>query len=682
MNFDKRLEMPKKAVILLILLPAFVPSFAQDESEIARFETLLTGTGQASIEELLPAATMRLEQAREIGDSRKEARAMKELGLIHLAGLHDCEKAMDFLIRSLAIEDSLAMDSEKLLTLVAIAKVFEIVGDYYKSAQFLQQALGLNQDNRDINSVALILNNLGNVNAAAGKIEEAFANYKRVLSYRDDIDKRFEAEALYNLGQLYTLQGDYPRALDNHKRALAITRSEKDRYREARSLDDIGEVYELMDNDDKSLANHLVALDIRRQLQDKTGLAESYNHIARFYQRKNDSERAIANGLLALENGREAQAQEEIFKSYELLSQSYKEKADFRNALSYKELSLAIREFIQNEKQERQVLETQNRYVLGKKEAEIENLEAVRVDRERELAAHKKFSTILFLLVVLGFIIATLIFVLYLVKRRSNRILSVARDEVQRQNVKLQELNQTKDKFFSIISHDLKGPLNSLTSFSHLLIEHTENLSKEEIQMLARDLDKSVRNLFALLENLLEWSRAQTGAIDFTPEEFDLGELLDANRNLLESQASNKNIDIILEPLPECRVRLHKQSINTVVRNLISNAIKFSRENGIIRIGIGVSTEGVEVSVSDNGVGMTPEVIAKLFRLDQKHSTKGTANEKGTGLGLILCREFIEKNGGTIRVESELEKGSSFIFSFPRHVLGSPEKRIAESAAP
>lgn len=681
MNFGKRIKMPQKAVILLVLLPAFIPSLAQDESDIARFEMLLNGNGRSPIEEQLPAATMRLEQAREIGDSRDEARAMKVLGLIHLSGLHDCEKAMDFFIRSLAIEDSLALDSERLLTLVAIAKVFEIVGDYYKSAQFLQQALELNQDERDINSVALILNNLGKVNAAGGKVDEAFANFKRVLGYRDDIDKRFEAEALYNLGQLYTLQGRYPSALENHKQALAITRAEKDRYREARSLDDIGEVYELMQNDEKSLANHLVALEIRQELQDKQGIAESYNHIGRFYFRQRDPGRAIANGLLALENGREAQAQEEMFKSYELLSQSYKEMEDFRNALMYKELSLAIREFIQNEKQERQVLETQNRYVLGRKEAEIENLEAVRADRERQLAAHKRFSNILFLLVALGFVIAMLIFVLYLVKRRSNRILRAARDEVQHQNVKLHELNQTKDKFFSIISHDLKGPLNSLTSFSHLLIEHTENLSKEEIQMLARDLDKSVRNLFALLENLLEWSRAQTGAIDFTPEEFDLKELLETNKTLLESQARNKRISIMLEPSEQCRVRLHKQSINTVVRNLLSNAIKFSREGGMIRLAINVRDEGVHVSVTDDGVGMTREVIDKLFRLDQKHSTKGTANEKGTGLGLILCREFIEKNGGKITVQSEAGKGSAFTFSFPRRAFGRPEKKVVESTA-
>src|SRR5690606_22843834 len=139
----------------------------------------------------------------------------------------------------------------------------------------------------------------------------------------------------------------------------------------------------------------------------------------------------------------------------------------------------------------------------------------------------------LFLLIALVAVIALLVLYLYLVKRRSNRILEVARQEVQQQNVRLQELNHTKDKFFSIISHDLKGPLNSLTSFSHLLIEHTDSMSREEIQLLAGDLDKSVKNLYTLLENLLEWSRSQTGNIDFSGEVFDLTELAKSNKTLL-----------------------------------------------------------------------------------------------------------------------------------------------------
>lgn len=628
----------------------------------------------------LSEANLRLEQAREIGDVKQEAKAMRALGLIHFTRLHDYDRAMDLFIRSLSIEDSLNLESGRVLTLVAIAKVFEVVGDYHKSAQLLEQGLHLNEDERNINTVALILNNLGKVNASRGRVKEAFSNYEEVLKYRQDISKHFEAEALYNLGQLYTMQGKYPQGLENQKRALALARMEKDRYREALYLNDIGEIYGLMKNDEKSLANHLVALEIRQALGDKRGMAESYNHLGWLYYGQKDTRKAIGYGLLALENGREAQAREQIFKTCELLSQSYKDQEDYKNALTYKELSLAMHEFIQNENQERQLLETQNRYVIGKKETQIENLEAVRAEREKELAAHERFKNVLTLLVGLVFVIAVLIFVLYLVKRRSNRILQSAKDEIQQHNLKLQELNQTKDKFFSIISHDLKGPLNSLTSFSHLLIEHTENLSREEIQTLARDLDKSVKNLFALLENLLEWSRSQTGNIDFTPEVFDLAEVLESNQALLQSQANVKRISISVDTTGPCHVHLHKQSITTVVRNLISNAIKFTKEGGQIRLGLKTAGNRLDVFVADNGVGIRPEVIDKLFRLDVKHSSQGTAKEKGTGLGLILCKEFIEKNGGKIRVQSEPDKGSVFTFSFPLTVLASPAARISQPA--
>jgi signal transduction histidine kinase len=229
----------------------------------------------------------------------------------------------------------------------------------------------------------------------------------------------------------------------------------------------------------------------------------------------------------------------------------------------------------------------------------------------------------------------------------------------------LQELNATKDKFFSIIGHDLKGPLNSLTSFSSLLINHTDSLSKEEIKMLAKDLDKSLKNLFSLLENLLEWSRSQTGNIEFKPEVFDLTALMTENQTLLKTQAQNKNIVIENQYTDKLNVHAHRHSVNTVVRNLISNAIKFTPKDGKITLNLQRLEKDIKVSIADTGVGMSEEVMKKLFRIDTKHSTKGTADEKGTGLGLILCKEFIEKNGGRIWVESTEGKGSVFYFTLP-----------------
>ena len=666
--------MSVKAIVLagIILLSGSILIYGQDEADLAHFQSFFSENQAVPLEKTLLDYAGKLEQAREIRDGREEALALRNLGLIHLNRVHDYGKAMDLFIQAIAIEDSLDIDDQKVLTYTSVARVFEVVGDFDNSANFLEQARRLNEADMGINTLAMILINLGKVNAARGRIDDAFENYQQVLRYHSDIDKSFEANAHFNLANLYTMRGNHDAALVSHKKALSVARAMRDRYQEAVSLNDIGELYALMRNDDKSLANHLVALDIRRALADKAGIAESLNNIGRFYLRRNDAQKSIANGLIALENGRESQDQEQIYGSCDLLSQSYKLLGDFRNALMYKELALAIQELSQGEKQERQLLETRNRYVVSKKENEIQRLDALRKDRERELASQKKFRNILLLVVVLVVMTAGLLLILYLVKRRSNRILHVAKKEVQKHNARLQELNHTKDKFFSIISHDLKGPLNSLTSFSRLLIDHTDSLSREEIQALAKDLDRSVRNLLTLLENLLEWSRSQTGNIDFTADVFDLEELLQSNQNLLASQAAAKNIELKIATSGELMVRLHKQSINTVIRNLISNAIKFTPDGGIIRLGTKKENSRIHVLVADNGVGMSNEVMEKLFRLDSKHSTRGTANEKGTGLGLILCREFVEKNGGEIRVQSTPGKGSIFSFSFPENILARP----------
>jgi signal transduction histidine kinase len=183
--------------------------------------------------------------------------------------------------------------------------------------------------------------------------------------------------------------------------------------------------------------------------------------------------------------------------------------------------------------------------------------------------------------------------------------------------------------------------------------------------MLAKDFDKSLKNLYALLNNLLEWSRSQTGNIDFTPETFDITSILKENRELLCGQAKSKRIGFLGDLNGRVAVRAHRHSLNTVVRNLVSNSIKFTPEGGVIKLGLKQNHKHVLVSIADTGVGMNSDVISKLFRIDAKHTTKGTANEKGTGLGLILCKDFVEKNGGKLWVESEEGKGSVFYFTVP-----------------
>jgi len=652
---------------ILMLQSIYCAVQAQDaDADIEWFESFFQDKSLTWAETTLAQTQASVQDAIETNDGAAHAKALMEMGLIHLVRTRNDERAMDFFVQALIIEDSLALHKEQIFTYLAMAKLVEGVGDYEKSAQFLEQALAIEQALKNIKVEVLVLNELGRINAARGRADEARVNFETILKYKEELDDAAaEANALFNLAHLDQQEGKYEQALKGHKQALAIRRSLGDRQQESLSLSDIGELYSVMKNTERALANHVAALEIRQSLKDTKGLAVSYNNIGVLYFQTKNYQRAMANLELGLAAARETQNQSQIARSYDYMSQCFEASHEYKKALEYKSLYLAINDFIQRERTEQKLLETQNRYELDKKESEIDKLEQERKQKQKELDNQRKFRNVLIVVVVLVITVALLVYYLYVLKKRSNQELTLINEKVQDQNVQLQDLNATKDKFFSIISHDLKGPLNSLTSFSGLLINHTESLSKEDIQMLAKDLDKSVKNLFALLENLLEWSRSQTGNIEFTPKPFDLGALLEENKELLKAQAQAKKINLVNENKEALTVTAHQNSINTVVRNLISNAIKFTPEGGLIIVGMKRRDREVEVSVADNGVGMSPQVVEKLFRIDTKISTKGTADEKGTGLGLILCKDFIEKNGGQISVQSEVGKGTVFYFTLP-----------------
>ncbi|MGE5394129.1 MAG: PAS domain S-box protein [Candidatus Saccharibacteria bacterium] len=230
---------------------------------------------------------------------------------------------------------------------------------------------------------------------------------------------------------------------------------------------------------------------------------------------------------------------------------------------------------------------------------------------------------------------------------------------------RLLALNAAKDKFFSIIAHDLKGPFNSIIGFSDLLVDRIREEDYEEIEKYAIIIQNSSRRAMDLIMNLMEWSRSQTGRLDFKPENIDMVALIRTIAQLLNDSAQQKSISLFTEMPEKSIVFVDKAMMGTVLRNLISNAIKFTNAGGEIVISLNQIPQKIIVTVSDNGVGIKPEAMNKLFVIEQSYSTIGTNDEKGTGLGLILCKEFIEKHGGTIWAESELGKGSKFHFTIP-----------------
>lgn len=231
-------------------------------------------------------------------------------------------------------------------------------------------------------------------------------------------------------------------------------------------------------------------------------------------------------------------------------------------------------------------------------------------------------------------------------------------------NDKLKTLNATKDKFFSIIAHDLKNPFNSILGFCEMILLRFDTMDNQKKKKLIQVIYDSSQNVYRLLENLLHWSRSQTGSIPFSPEEFAINELIDTNILLSENLINEKNLKVQNDLKKEILVFADKNMINTVIRNLLTNAIKFT-ENGSISIEINVDRAVAKISIADTGVGIANNKLDALFDIGGMKSTQGTKGETGTGLGLILCKEFIQKNGGTIHAKSEPGKGSTFVFTLP-----------------
>jgi signal transduction histidine kinase len=230
----------------------------------------------------------------------------------------------------------------------------------------------------------------------------------------------------------------------------------------------------------------------------------------------------------------------------------------------------------------------------------------------------------------------------------------------------LKEHIATKDKFFSIISHDLRGPISAFLNLTDLLLSEMEEMSWKELKETMKMMHSSALGVNRLLNNLLQWSRLQRGKLDFTPANYNLKFIIDNGIDILKSSARDKSINIINLVADDIIVYADSNMLDLVIRNLISNSIKFTNEGGTITISSSKKNKKlIIVSITDTGIGIEPKNLEKLFRIDEKITTEGTKGELGSGLGLILCKEFVEKNGGKISVKSSIGKGTTFTFSIP-----------------
>lgn len=246
-------------------------------------------------------------------------------------------------------------------------------------------------------------------------------------------------------------------------------------------------------------------------------------------------------------------------------------------------------------------------------------------------------------------------------------LVGVIHDITERKKIEnsLKELIATKDKLFSIIAHDLRSPFNSIIGFSELLIENSNDILLEDSEQYIKIINSAAKNTLILLDNLLNWAKSQTGQLSFNPEKILFSEVVQEIITLSKTIAKSKNIALEYAGTDNLEIFVDVNMLNTVLRNLISNAIKFTNVGGHIKVSAALKQDQVEITISDNGIGINKEKCTELFFITSNTTTLGTADENGSGLGLVLCKEFIQKNNGDIWVESEENKGSNFIFTLP-----------------
>ncbi len=293
--------------------------------------------------------------------------------------------------------------------------------------------------------------------------------------------------------------------------------------------------------------------------------------------------------------------------------------------------------------------------VSGKKE---ELLGRWNFHKRDEVSMNKVIRYVGIGLIPLIFIITLLV----LWTKTLRRSVEAQTQTLQEKTVKLEELNATKDKLFSVIAHDLKSPFNSILGLSELLLDSNHDTAKSK--KLLRYIHSSAKNTLSLTENLLSWAKSQTGQMKFEPKQIRLKEVVDEVIGIVDTSAKVKDISVDYAQMPDVYVYAEINMLKSILYNLISNAIKFSHANEKVSISGKTEENKIEIIVSDNGVGMNDETKRNLFHIESG-SARGTANEGGSGLGLILCKEFVEKHGGKIWVESEMGNGSNFYFSIP-----------------
>lgn len=537
--------------------------------------------------------------------------------------------------------------------------IYENLSQYDKALECQIKALELSQKINSPKLRASTYVNIGNIYFYLNQFNEATNNYLKALDiYIIVNDESGQSICNNNLGECYLKQNRINDAINYYRKALTYAISKKDTTNISLFLLNIGNANRMSGKLRKSYTILSDALSLCEHHSDLGIKAEIYLILGKTVAAQNKPDLAVSyfNNALSITN--RTKDKKLLLEIYKSLAKFYYNQGNYKDAYLFKDQFSVLNDSVNNNKMLEDMAKMNAIYHTFKDQATIINLQKENISHSKQLMQEKN-KRLLFFIVSLSFLtIIIILLTLFLYRRRTA-------NKLRQKNKELNSLNATKDKFFSIIAHDLKSPFNSLMGFSEMLSLHAETENTEQVIEYSNIIHNSTKKLFSLVENLLQWSRAQLGTTKYSPEQTDVYLLANNIISLLRINAEEKDIVISSKMSKDLVGWVDENLFNTVLRNLLSNAIKFSRVGSMIQVTGVKEDDMMKISVADTGVGIRRENLEKLFAIGTNISTKGTFNEKGTGLGLILCKEFVEINKGTIWAESEYGNGSTFHYTVP-----------------
>ena len=539
-----------------------------------------------------------------------------ELGQYNLAYYY-LSKAME-----ISLQSSNEVDAE--FATHNFGRVHKELGQYRQAIEYFNRAEELSAALNDVQGPMYTLRELGDVAVRQGKFDEALEKLKRALQLSYDLDVQVVRPDIFiDLGRLYIEMEKPEQAILYYDSARFLGRVLGNRFVQAKCFLGYGKIYLLKKNYSMAAMNFIQALDLATVLRAKVIQITSLEQLASLAESQGNYKDGLA-----------------YYKRYELVKDS-----------------------LYNKDIPDQTLKYQMQFLKDSKDREIASLNEINQLRNSELNKQQLVRNLLLGVMGVGAILLYLLYRSNARRRQANDQLEYQRRELEQRGDELEELNRVKDKFFSIISHDLRSPINSLSGVLNLMEKN--GVTAEELPLLTRELRLQFNHTKNLITNLLNWALLQMDRVTLKKETLELAPIVEENIKLSKS-LSNKNVELINQVQPGTQLYGDQNMTNMILRNLILNAVKFTESGGRVLIGCEDRGKEMVVSVQDNGVGIPTDVQKLIFTKNNSYTSLGTANEKGTGLGLNLCKEFVERQGGKIWFESQLDMGTTFYFSIPK----------------